>query len=232
MLKNKRLRAIGSMLRPSRTLVDVGADHAYLLIDLIGRGDFCTGIGVEINEGPCRSAEDNVEKSGLSDRIDIRQGDGLEPVSGQEADSVVIAGMGGHTICGILERHPDKTNAIRQLVLQPQSTPERVRRLLLRLGFGIQEERLVQDGERLYVIIRAGKEAPGFAPTWENLHVGPKLLEKGSEFLVEYMRDMLAHKRFVLQNLTHAKHTPQEQRERLMRETECLRELIARYEDR
>lgn len=231
MLKNKRLRAIASMLRPSVTLVDVGADHAYLLIDAIERGLFNRGIGIEINAGPCRSARLNVAGSNLADRIDIRLGDGLGPITMQEADSVVIAGMGGHTICGILNREPEKVKCVRQLVLQPQSTPERVRTLLSNLGFGIEAERLVQEDGRLYVIICASREAPGFDPTWENLHVGPKLLEKGSEFLVEYMRDMLAHDRFVLASLSRANHAPEKRVERLEQEMARLGKLIERYEN-
>ena len=41
------------------------------------------------------------------------------------------------------------------LILQPQSEPDRVRRMLHRIGFAIQAERMVEDRGKRYVILKS-----------------------------------------------------------------------------
>ncbi|QRN86455.1 SAM-dependent methyltransferase [Clostridia bacterium] len=232
MLKiSHRLKAIANLLTDGQTIVDIGTDHAYLLIHLIEEKKYAQAVGVDIHKGPYKAAIENVAAHGLQDSIEIRLGDGLGPVSVDEMDRVAIAGMGGHTICKILTEYPEKTDKIKQLVLQPQSSPERVRKLLLELGFGITNECLIKEDKRLYLVLSASRETSIQELSWENLQIGPVLLENGSLYLVEYMGDMLHHKQFILNSLRQAKTNEQEKMKALEDEIEKLGRLIERYED-
>ena len=228
---SRRLETIANMLSEGDTIVDVGTDHAYLLIRLMQENKFGRAIGVDVHRGPFEAAVENVGASGFENSIEIRLGDGLGPVVPEEMDRVAIAGMGGHTICKILKEYPEKTARIHQLVLQPQSSPERVRQLLLDLGFGITGESLLKEDGRLYVVISAERGAALQEASWENLQIGPELLENGSLYLVEYMRDMLHHKQFVLNSIRQARSDEGDRIRGLEEEMERLRKLIEHYED-
>ena len=86
--------------------------------------------------------------------------DGLEKVAPEEADTVIIAGMGGENIAQILQNAP-WTAAGALLLLQPMTHPEILRAALHRMGIRITGEYLTQDGGRIYPVIsaRVGKEA-------------------------------------------------------------------------
>ncbi len=228
---SRRLETIASMLTKGDVVVDVGTDHAYLLIVLMEEHKFTRAIGVDVHRGPYEAAIENVGASEYKDSIEIRLGDGLGPVTAEEMDRVAIAGMGGYTICKILKEYPEKTSRINQLVLQPQSSPERVRKLLFELGFGITQERLLKEDGKLYVVISALRDAGIQQPSWENLQIGPYLLENGSEYLVEYIGDMLHHKQFVLNSIRMAKKEELEKIKGLEDELERLRKLKKRYDN-
>ena len=57
-----------------------------------------------------------------------------------EADSVVIAGMGGELIIKILENGRHMWDSVKQWVLSPQSEIFKVRRWLFENGFVIRKE--------------------------------------------------------------------------------------------
>ncbi len=73
---------------------------------------------------------------------------------------IVLAGMGGETIAGILERAPWVRSAAVQLLLSPMTRSEAVRGCLARSGFLTTQDTLVRDSSRLYEILAA---VPGFA---------------------------------------------------------------------
>jgi len=141
------------------TLADIGTDHGKLLVMLIRNGKIKRGIGVEIVEGPLRRARANIEASGLADRVDLREGDGLAPVAPGEVSAYAIAGMGGGAITGILSRELDKAKSADWLLLQPMNGESRARHFLQREGWLIEKEDMVADGGKLYQIILA---KPGY----------------------------------------------------------------------
>jgi hypothetical protein len=59
-------------------------------------------VASDIGEGPAAAARRTVTGAGLETAISVRVGDGLDPVSPDEVDDIVIAGMGGETIAEIL----------------------------------------------------------------------------------------------------------------------------------
>lgn len=148
-----RLQAIADLVANGAHLADVGTDHGYLPIYLVQRGVISSAIATDIGKGPLEHARRTADACGVSDRLSLRLCDGLEDVSPEEVDTVVIAGMGGETIAGILDAVP--WSAEKRLLLQPMSRAEFLRPWLADHGFCIQRESLVKDKGYIYPILQA-----------------------------------------------------------------------------
>ena len=143
------------MVTPSHTVADVGCDHAYVSIYLIENEIAPKVIAMDVNEGPLSIAKNNISMKGYEDKIETRLSNGLEKLSSNEVDSIIIAGMGGSLTCKILQNSASKVHSVKELVLQPQSEVDLVRKLLERLGFSIVKEEMLIDDGKYYVVIRA-----------------------------------------------------------------------------
>ncbi|MBR5528190.1 MAG: SAM-dependent methyltransferase [Clostridia bacterium] len=139
--------------------VDVGTDHAKLPLFLLSKGDFCHITCTDINEGPCRAAEENIRSAGkfYAERTHVVKTDGLTGLDGIKINRVIIAGMGGELIVHILSdaefvrREKEKIG----FVLQPQSKEHILRRYLCENGYLITDEKRVEDAGKLYCVISA-----------------------------------------------------------------------------
>ena len=76
-------------------------------------------------------------------------------MSYKEADTAIIAGMGGGLIVDILKRGKPHTDVGVSLILQPQSEPERVRKYLYDLKYVINDEIMLVDDGKYYVVMKA-----------------------------------------------------------------------------
>ncbi len=148
-----RLSAIADYVKKGAFVCDVGTDHGYLAVHLMKSGVAKRVIATDINAKPLANAQKNIEKSEVSG-IELRLCDGLGGVNRGEADTVIIAGMGGEVISGILERG---ANIVREknitLILQPTTSPEFLRRYLCENGFSIKEEKAVFENSKLYSVM-------------------------------------------------------------------------------
>ena len=88
-------------------VADVGCDHAYVSIALVARRIARKVIAMDVRKGPLAIAADNINEAGLTERIELRLGDGLAMLRRDEADAIVIAGMGGLLTKRILEQGMD-----------------------------------------------------------------------------------------------------------------------------
>ncbi len=150
-----RLRLLADWVPPGARLADVGTDHAYLPVWLRLHGRVAFAIACDLREGPLARARETGRIWG-ADGVDYRLGDGLAAVSPEEADTVVIAGMGGENIAAILSRAPWTAGEGRTLLLQPQTRAETLRAFLAENGYAIRREALVEDRGVIYPVIEAG----------------------------------------------------------------------------
>ena len=150
-----RLRAIADLVTDGMRIADVGCDHGFLSIDLVSSGKCPLALAMDVRTGPLSRAEEHIRDAGLSDRIETRLGDGLRAMSPEEADSVVIAGMGGPLLEQILSDSMSTCHSMKELILQPQSEIAHFRRYLLENGFSITEERMVKDAGKIYILMKA-----------------------------------------------------------------------------
>ena len=94
---------------------------------------------------------------GVEEHMELRLSDGLQMLDADEADTLLISGMGGALICQILEAKEEVTKSAKELVLSPQSEIFLVRKCLHCMGFCIAHEEMLLDQGKYYVIIRAVK---------------------------------------------------------------------------
>ena len=153
MLDN-RLKMCAELVSGKGIACDVGTDHAYLAAELIMSGRCSHVIASDVKEGPLDSARNTVERNGLADKVDLILSDGLENVPLDGVSDIVIAGMGGETIAKIINDSDNSFDGIR-LILQPMTKAEILRMELYRNGFEITEEHIVDDGDKLYVVMCA-----------------------------------------------------------------------------
>ena len=137
------------------TVIDVGTDHAYLPIYLVGQGISSRALACDINRGPIESAEKNIAAAGLGDKIDTLCTDGLHGTEGYKPDNILIFGMGGELILRILSEAPWVKDCGIGLVLQPMTRAHLLRRWLLENGFEIVGETITYEDKRYYQTIAA-----------------------------------------------------------------------------
>ena len=179
-----RLRLLAEWVPPGGRIADVGTDHAYLPVWLRLHGRVVSAIACDLRKGPLERARETGRLYG-ADCIDYRLGNGLSVVSPEEADTIVIAGMGGENIAAILERAPWTAEGAHTLLLQPQSRAEALRRFLMDHGYTIRREALVLDRGTIYPVMEAG--GGEMSLTLGQLHGGAALVHDplGERYIIE-----------------------------------------------
>lgn len=137
-----------------KTVADIGTDHGKLLIYLLQSGKISFGVGSDVAEGPASACRKNVAMNGLSDKIEIRVGDGLATIFESEVESIVIAGMGGELILKILKDNIDVALSAKELVVQPMTNIHRLLEGLGELGLVVCDAHLVTEKDKLYQIFK------------------------------------------------------------------------------
>lgn len=156
MLDN-RLKMCAEMVSGKGIACDVGTDHAYLAAHLVVSGKCNRVIASDVNMGPLEAAARTIEKYGISDKVNIVLSDGLKDVPLENVSDVVIAGMGGETIAEIIGNiNIDKCDFENiRWILQPMTKAEYLRKMLYQYGLKIISEKIIEDHDKMYVVICA-----------------------------------------------------------------------------
>lgn len=200
---SERMRRTAAQVTVGNRTADVGCDHAYTSIYLVEQGIAPHVVAMDVNAGPLARAKENVVKFSMEEQIELRLSDGLAALRPGEADTILIAGMGGPLVERILTMCPETVEEVQELVLQPQSEISEVRRFLHRIGFCITaEDMLVEDG-KYYVILRAEH---GTEPAWteEEYLYGKHLLTAKLPVLREFLEKEREKTEALLQGLAGA----------------------------
>lgn len=189
-----RLLAVTSFVEKGSRVADVGTDHGYVPIWLIEEGIAESALAMDVRKGPLERAESHIRLHGLEDRISTRLSDGLKELNAGEADTVVIAGMGGELVIHIMEEGRHVRDTVRHWVLSPQSELDKVRRYLEEQGFVTLDETMLIDEEKYYTVmsVRGPEGSGGHVPAAgamseaEYLY-GRCLIKKKDPVLREYL---------------------------------------------
>ena len=144
---SKRLQTIADFVKKNSVVADIGTDHAHIPIYLIENKIIDKAYACDINKGPLEKAKENIENFGVSKNIVLRLSNGLDKMSNKEADTIIIAGMGGELIIDILERGKSFFDKKNTFILSPHTKTDEVRDYLLRKGFEIlKEDMCIEEG--------------------------------------------------------------------------------------
>lgn len=184
---SKRLAEVASFVTCGNRIADVGTDHGYVPVYLVQAGKVPYAIAMDINKGPLKHAEENIMRYGLGGQIETRLSDGLCAYNKNEADTIIIAGMGGALIIRILSAQYDKWKDCGELILSPHSEQEAVRRYLCDNGMSVIRESMLIDDGKYYTVIKAARGEQQYESTAQYRY-GQLLLERRDKVLFEYLK--------------------------------------------
>lgn len=151
---SKRLKAVADLITGEGVLADIGTDHGYIPIYLVQTGRIPQAIAADIKEGPLLRAKEHIEKYGLGAYIETRLSDGAKKIAPGEAQILVLAGMGGGLMQRILSQSEEVFSVAKEVILQPQSEQEHLRRYLIAKGYQILAEDMVKEDGKYYPMMR------------------------------------------------------------------------------
>ncbi|MBQ6293637.1 MAG: SAM-dependent methyltransferase [Lachnospiraceae bacterium] len=220
---SQRLEKLIGLAGNGLCAADIGTDHGMVPIELVRRGAFDRAIASDVRKGPLAAASAHVRVAGLSDRIDLRLGDGLQVLTSGEADVILISGMGGALMQRILTEGEAAAKTAKRLVLSPQSEIPAFRSFLQESGYAVTGEAIVCEDRKFYFLMTA---EPGGQEVWEGADrlYGRYLLEEGGETVTAYVKKRKAVLRRILRSLEKAGDPKAEDRRREAEEELCLTE--------
>ena len=208
------MQAVAAMVTSGGVLADIGTDHGYVPIALVQNHRIAGAIAMDINEGPLARAKEHIASAGLEGYIQTRLSDGVQALKVQEADSILIAGMGGELVIHILEEGEEVCRAAAELILQPQSEIRRVREYLRAHNYKIVDEDMVCEDGKYYPMMRVIHVDSD--ESWSKMNeesriacdiYGPLLLRNGNPVLRRFLVRQHRQLTEIIQSLKQQKQT-------------------------
>lgn len=183
---SKRLKAVALFVPQGSRVADVGTDHGYVPIWLVEQGIAEYAIAMDVRKGPLLRAMEHIARHKLEDRIETRLSDGLLQLRPGEADTVIIAGMGGELMLRIVRDGIHVWDSVSRFILSPQSELEIFRRGLEEMGFAIAEETMLREDGKYYTIMAVTRGTMHYEHGFQ-YHYGDCLIRQKSPVLIEYL---------------------------------------------
>ncbi len=140
-----RIEAIYSLIERTDKVVDVGCDQAKLSLMLAKRNQ--SSIASDISENVINKAKSNIK----NDLIDLRVSNGLQSIKEGEADTLVLSGMGTHTILEILRN----TNLrFKKIITISNNYHDILREKMNNLNYIVDKELIIKDNNKYYNLIQ------------------------------------------------------------------------------
>lgn len=209
MILTKRLKLIYDILPKCNTLADIGTDHGYIPISAV-LGEICKkALAMDVNSGPLDAAQKNIQKYGVSDKIETRLSNGLENLQKGEADVIVIAGMGGPLICEIIDKGMHAITEDTALILQPMIAQKELREYLYQNGFNIADEYVCREENKFYNIFKVKKG--NTSPSAEDIFIGKNLKINSPDSFADYINYKIRVAKKILAGLKKSTENKQQE---------------------
>ena len=143
-----RIETIYSLIDKNDKVVDVGCDQEKLGIMLAKTN--IKSIASDISVNVINRAKEDINKLGLSEYIDLRVSNGLSNIKNGEADTLVLSGMGTHTILEIL----NNTNLrFKKIITISNNYHDILRTKMNDLNYKIDKEIIIKENNKYYNLI-------------------------------------------------------------------------------
>lgn len=225
MIISRRLKLISDLVKDVDSVVDVGTDHGYVVIDLVKEGRVKKAIASDINKGPVERARKNVADHNLTDKIECRLGGGLTTVKPGEVQAAVIAGMGGNLIRDILLDSEEVFKSLQYVIVQPVQNPEVLREYVYKLGWNLEDEWIIFDEDKYYEIFKVsyGKTPRRVEPIYNE--VSEILLQKKDAVYRDYLNHKIAKYSRIYEGLKEDTENARARKQELKEKIEALQKL-------
>ncbi len=173
-----RIEAIYSYIDISDKVVDVGCDQAKLSIMLSKRNQY--SIACDISENVINKAKENIK----TELIDLRVSDGLSKIKDDEVDTLVLSGMGTHTILDIIS----KTNIrFKKIITISNNYHDILRNKMNEFNYKVEVEEIIKENNKYYnlILFTNGKEK------YSNDDLLLGINHKNKELYIEYLNHLL-----------------------------------------
>ena len=181
---SKRLKTLGEMIDSKDIILDVGCDHALLDVFCIKEKKCKKAYASDNKSGPLEKAKENIEFYNLKEKIETILSDGIEVVP-EDVNTIVISGMGGRSIEQILTSNKDNLKKVDYMCLSPNNEYERVRKTIMKIGYSIVEEIIIEDKKHFYLLVKTKKGKTNYSK--KELKYGPILLRNKTKLFKGYL---------------------------------------------
>ena len=218
---SSRLKKCSEMVDENCKIVDVGTDHAYLPIYLAMQNKIISAIACDVRVGPLENAVSNIKKYNLEKKISTCLSNGLQKINENNADEIIIAGMGGNLIIDILENCAWKNKINKKYILQPMNKERDLRIYLASKGYETEKEEAVICMGKVYTVIKTVYTSKSYdiSPIQEYIGFLNKNPEESKTYIEKQLRDIENRKKgAIIKGLTQEA----EKYQKLIKEIENL----------
>ena len=171
-------------------VVDIGSDHGYLSVRCLEEGVSDHAVCTDIHKEPASRTRNLLVQSGFGDKCTVSVTDGLDGISLEANDIVVIAGMGGLNIIDIFTRILNTTDpsVLKNCgyVIQSQKSNHLVRQFFAENGFVFADEKVCKDRGFFYNVMRLEYSGIPDRLSVRQCYYGPCLMNKHDGLTKEY----------------------------------------------
>ena len=150
---DNRLNLCAEFVRDGAKIADIGTDHAYLPVWLCRIGKCPSAIAADINPDPLKRGKQTIIEANMSELVKTRLSDGLKEMGQNEADDIVIAGMGGELIARILSDWEFSKDSSKHFILQPMTKAEVLIKWLCDNGYEILKQDCCIAAKKCYTVL-------------------------------------------------------------------------------
>ncbi len=150
---DNRLNLCAEFVRDGAKLADIGTDHAYLPVWLCRIGKCPSAIAADINPDPLKRGKQTIVEANMTELVKTRLSDGLKEIGKDEADDIVIAGMGGELIARILSDWEFSKDSSKHFILQPMTKAEVLIKWLCDNGYEIIKQDCCIAAKKCYTVL-------------------------------------------------------------------------------
>ena len=228
---SERLKTVASFVTEGMKVADIGTDHAYVPIYLVQEGRIPSALAMDVGRGPLKRAKEHIAEQGLSEKIETRLSNGFSAFQKGDAQSVVIAGLGGELMIQILNLGKYVISDVSEFILSPHSEIHKVRAFLMGHGFSIVKETMLCEEGIYYTVIKA-VYGRGDYETEPEIWYGKRLLEEKNPVLLEYLKIEYGIRIQIEERLSRVQSDSAVKKRRTELKEECMRiqEALAYYE--
>ncbi len=149
---SNRLKTVATLVEDNTNIIDVGCDHALLDIYLYQTKNNISIEAIDIKAKPLESAQKNLKKFGLENKITLTLQDGIENIN-NNIDTIIISGMGTTNILNIIFKDKNKLKNIKNIIISSNNDYYLLRKTFTKKGYYIKNEKIVLENNKFYPII-------------------------------------------------------------------------------